>query len=214
VDDPLGVRGVERLGDLSRDGQRLVRWHRPPRNPVGQRRTLDELHHERPRGSALFEAVDLRDVRMVQRREQLRLALEPGEPLGIVRERLEQHLDRNRAFEPRVARSINFSHATDTKRSGDFVGPHRIAGFELHLVRRNSTTDFACRVLLIHPQTKIEEGYRVLPITWEEAAMVQRLPLHHRDPFDRLLVAQSMKERYRLVPRDRIFRKYGIETEW
>ena len=44
---------------------------------------LDQFHHERVHAARLFEAVDLRDVRMVQRGERLRLALEPRQPLGI-----------------------------------------------------------------------------------------------------------------------------------
>lgn len=38
----------------------------------------------------------------------------------------------------------------------------------------------------------IDTGFIVLPITADHAAAVQRLPLHHRDPFDRLLVAQAL----------------------
>ncbi len=61
---------------------------------------------------------------------------------------------------------------------------------------------------------KVDEGYRVLPITWAEAAAVERLPFHHRDPFDRLLVAHAMTEGWPLVTRDRVFRRYGIKVVW
>lgn len=61
---------------------------------------------------------------------------------------------------------------------------------------------------------KIEEGYRMIPVTWSQAAAVERLPFHHRDPFDRLLVAQALAERYRVVTRDRVFRKYGVDVVW
>jgi PIN domain nuclease of toxin-antitoxin system len=61
---------------------------------------------------------------------------------------------------------------------------------------------------------KIDEGYRVLPITSTHAAAVERLPFHHRDPFDRLLVAHAMTERLPLVTRDRVFRKYGVTVIW
>ena len=58
----------------------------PLRDAIGERRPLDQLHHERDaRRRDLFEAVDLRDVRMVQRGEDFGFALEPRQPIGIAR---------------------------------------------------------------------------------------------------------------------------------
>ena len=59
----------------------------PCGDPLRERRPLDQLQHQRADAVRLFEAVDRRDVRMIQRREHLRLALEAGEAIGIVRER-------------------------------------------------------------------------------------------------------------------------------
>ena len=61
---------------------------------------------------------------------------------------------------------------------------------------------------------KIGQGYRVLGVSWVHAARVEGLPWHHRDPFDRLLAAQALTERCEVVTRDRIFRKYGVDTVW
>jgi PIN domain nuclease of toxin-antitoxin system len=61
---------------------------------------------------------------------------------------------------------------------------------------------------------KLAEGYHLLSIEWPHAAAVERLPWHHRDPFDRLLVAQATAEKMTCVTRDRVFRKYGVETIW
>ena len=57
----------------------------------------------------LFKAVDVRDVRMVQRREGLGFALESRDALGISGEQLRQDLDRDVAIEPRVARTIDLA---------------------------------------------------------------------------------------------------------
>ena len=46
VDDPLLVRGFERLGDLLRDGQRVVERHGSARDALRQIVAFDELHHE------------------------------------------------------------------------------------------------------------------------------------------------------------------------
>ena len=53
-----------------------------------------------------------------------------------------------------------------------------------------------------------------LTITAEHAAAVQTLPWHHRDPFDRLLVAQAQVEACVLVTADRQLDEYGVDTWW
>jgi PIN domain nuclease of toxin-antitoxin system len=57
-------------------------------------------------------------------------------------------------------------------------------------------------------------GFSELPITVRHAEQVRALPLHHRDPFDRLLVAQVRVENLGLVSRDRALRPYGIPLVW
>ena len=49
-----------------------------------------------------------------------------------------------------------------------------------------------------------------LPITPTHIDRVQRLPFHHRDPFDRMLVAQAMEEGLTIVTRDRRVGAYGV----
>jgi PIN domain nuclease of toxin-antitoxin system len=49
-----------------------------------------------------------------------------------------------------------------------------------------------------------------LPVTVRHGEAVRNLPLHHRDPFDRLLVAQALVEGLILVTGDRLLLKYGI----
>ena len=81
------VRGVERLGDLLRDRQRLVERDRAARDALRQIVALDEFHHERVHAAGFFQAVDGGDVRMIQRGEDFGFALKPREPVGVVRER-------------------------------------------------------------------------------------------------------------------------------
>jgi len=57
-------------------------------------------------------------------------------------------------------------------------------------------------------------GFSPLPITVEHADAVRSLPLHHRDPFDRLLVVQTQMEELTLVTRDPAFRPYGVDVTW
>jgi PIN domain nuclease of toxin-antitoxin system len=54
----------------------------------------------------------------------------------------------------------------------------------------------------------------VLPIKLDHVLRIERLPLHHRDPFDRILVAQSLEEKLPLVTADPVFERYPIELIW
>ena len=86
VNDPLLVRGFERLGDLLRDRQRFVDRDRATRDALGQVLALDQFHHERGDAAAFFEAVDGGDVRMVERGEHLGFALKSRQPVVVCRE--------------------------------------------------------------------------------------------------------------------------------
>jgi len=55
-----------------------------------------------------------------------------------------------------------------------------------------------------------EQGFEMLPITSDHAYTVGDLPKHHRDPFDRILIAQAMVEGFTTVTHDAIFNKYPI----
>ena len=57
-----------------------------------------------------------------------------------------------------------------------------------------------------------EQGFEMLAITSDHAYAVGDLPKHHRDPFDRILIAQAMLEGFTLVTHDAIFNKYPIQV--
>jgi PIN domain nuclease of toxin-antitoxin system len=57
-------------------------------------------------------------------------------------------------------------------------------------------------------------GFDPMPVTAVHAAAVEGLTWHHRDPFDRLLVAQASVERCALVTADRRLAEYRVETLW
>jgi PIN domain nuclease of toxin-antitoxin system len=59
-------------------------------------------------------------------------------------------------------------------------------------------------------QAAADSGFAELPVSLAHAERVAKLPLHHRDPFDRILVAQALTEHLTLVTRDRAFAKYRI----
>jgi PIN domain nuclease of toxin-antitoxin system len=61
---------------------------------------------------------------------------------------------------------------------------------------------------------KLEHGFRVLPVDWTHSVAVEKMAFHHRDPFDRLLVAQSVAEGMALVSADPEFRQYKAKVIW
>jgi PIN domain nuclease of toxin-antitoxin system len=61
-------------------------------------------------------------------------------------------------------------------------------------------------------QAADESGFLELPVTIRHAQRVAFLPDHHRDPFDRLLVAQAELEELTLVSRDPVFERYRVKT--
>ena len=57
-------------------------------------------------------------------------------------------------------------------------------------------------------------GFQPLAITLGHVARVATLPFHHRDPFDRLLVAQAIDKDLTIVSADPVFQKYGVRRVW
>lgn len=55
-------------------------------------------------------------------------------------------------------------------------------------------------------------GFAQLPISAAHAVAAGRLPRHHDDPFDRMLIAQALAEQRTIVTRDRRFEQYGVAT--
>jgi PIN domain nuclease of toxin-antitoxin system len=62
--------------------------------------------------------------------------------------------------------------------------------------------------------TLLDAGVQALAVSVDHAAAVERLPWHHRDLFDRMLVAQASIEGAALVSRDESLRPYGITLIW
>ena len=57
-------------------------------------------------------------------------------------------------------------------------------------------------------------GVKILPVRPEHVLRIESLPMHHRDPFDRMLIAQSIEERLPLVTSDAVFHLYEMNLIW
>lgn len=77
---------------------------------------------------------------------------------------------------------------------------------------KNSTGKL--RVSANFHQLLYEQGLARLPITDDHALRVAGLPFHHRDPFDRLLVAQAQVEGMSILSKDEKLRHYDVTVVW
>ena len=58
------------------------------------------------------------------------------------------------------------------------------------------------------------EGFEALPITVDDAARAGSLPGPHRDPFDRILIAQALSGNLVLISSESLFDRYGVRRLW
>ena len=162
MNDALFVRGFQRLGDLTCDGESLGDRYRPAGDVRGQVLALDQFHHERDGGSCrggpcarpfavfgkgahngsvkgthegcpyVLQSIDGRDVGMIHRREGLRLACESRQPFPVARERRGEHLDRDVAVELGVAGAKHLAHPTRANGVHDLIRSEPRAGNDGH----------------------------------------------------------------------------------
>jgi PIN domain nuclease of toxin-antitoxin system len=66
----------------------------------------------------------------------------------------------------------------------------------------------------IFPHQLEINGFALLPISCAHLNVVVALPFHHRDPFDRLVIAQAMADEMTIVTRDPEFSKYSANVLW
>ena len=64
------------------------------------------------------------------------------------------------------------------------------------------------------PKRLAEQGIHSLSVTQSHSLRVYDLPLHHHDPFDRLIIAQALSEEMVILTSDHVFKKYPVEVLW
>ena len=72
----------------------------------------------------------------------------------------------------------------------------------------NESVDALYRSLII------DQGFRMIGIELSDIDHLSMLPPHHRDPFDRMLIAQAVRGNFTLLTKDRIISSYGAPTLW
>src|SRR5438094_5579454 len=140
MDDPALVRGIERVGKLSRDRERLLQRNRTAHDPLREILTIDELHDDARRTAPVpdvglvqpFDPVHVRDIRMIQRSQHDGFALEAGETIGIASDRVWQYLDGDVAMQSRITGAVHLAHTSCTDSDADLVGTEASARCQGH----------------------------------------------------------------------------------
>ncbi len=170
VDDALRVRGFERLGNLPRDRQRLVERDRTARDAIGERRSFDHLEHERRQMIGRLEAVDGRDVGMIERRQEIGFAREARQALGIAGEERRQNLERDVARQLAVAGAVDFAHPAGADQGDDLVGAEAGAGRQTHrsleIIRSAKLMSYVRR----SPASRLSPVFCLLSLTYTRSS--------------------------------------------
>ena len=59
-----------------------------------------------------------------------------------------------------------------------------------------------------------KNGFQILPITFDDTLALSKLPFHHRDPFDRMIISQSISNKLAIVSKDKNFKDYQVSLIW
>lgn len=69
-------------------------------------------------------------------------------------------------------------------------------------------------LVMLIPGQLMQNGIALLDITVDHALRVAQLPYHHRDPFDRMLIAQALTEGLPIIGADSVFDMYSVTRVW
>ena len=94
--------------------------------------------------------------------------------------------------------------------SADVVWVSAVSGWELSI----KVAKGRLRIVESLRVTIAADHFTALPLTLRHTEELERLPLHHRDPHDRLLVAQARVEGATIITHDRAFEAYGVPVIW
>ena len=86
--------------------------------------------------------------------------------------------------------------------------------WEIAIKRALGTLELAVPMADFSRQLQEGHGFRQINIEPEELDRLQTLPYHHRDPFDRLLIAQALETGAIAITNDRQWKKYRCKVQW
>ena len=88
------------------------------------------------------------------------------------------------------------------------------SAWEIAIKYRAGKLEEAGRLVLDMPGVIEGQGFEELPITVDDGVRAGMLPGYHRDPFDRMLIAQALARNLVLVSGESLFDRYGVRRLW
>jgi PIN domain nuclease of toxin-antitoxin system len=89
-----------------------------------------------------------------------------------------------------------------------------VNGWEIQIKAQLDKLTLPKPLRMLFQEEQATNGFGLLPVTLEHVYTLDSLPLHHRDPFDRLLIAQAHREGLTLVTHDPKFAAYSVSLLW
>lgn len=86
--------------------------------------------------------------------------------------------------------------------------------WEIAIKHRAGKLEEASNLILDISSALEEQGFWELTITVDDGVRAGMLPMHHRDPFDRMLIAQALGRNLMLVSGEAMFDRYGVRRLW
>ena len=86
--------------------------------------------------------------------------------------------------------------------------------WEIQIKIKNNKFAFSEKLVDVIIDEQINNGFQLLPINLSHALYLENLPLHHKDPFDRLLISQAIVENMTFITADPEFAKYQANLLW
>jgi PIN domain nuclease of toxin-antitoxin system len=97
---------------------------------------------------------------------------------------------------------------------GDDVFISVVSGWEIQIKAQLGKLTLSKPLSAILQEEQATNGFRLLPVTMDHVYALDSFPLHHRDPFDRLLIAQTHQEGLTLVTHDPKLSAYSVSLLW
>jgi PIN domain nuclease of toxin-antitoxin system len=102
--------------------------------------------------------------------------------------------------------------AIETLENERFVSMASAWEMALKVSRKKLTLPFSFEQFF--PEGLEARGFQGLHIQFRHVAEVLKMPFHHNDPFDRIMIAQAKVEQLTIVTGDALFAAYGVPTIW
>ncbi len=89
-----------------------------------------------------------------------------------------------------------------------------VSGWEIAIKSSLHKLQIPKPVEIFIPEQLALNDFQLLPIEISHLGILAKFPFHHRDPFDRILAAQSVAENFQIISTDRKLDAYGVNRIW